>query len=146
MRGEKKPSNQRCSYCSGGVSSQVFKKNNNNPTHNLAIAASLCEPKPLHFSTLAANEGYWPSSAPHRCDATQNGFVSCTFCPPHPPSLIWEMLFRDPFEGMVFVFQPLCGFFSSFGECWMLSSQEQLNNSLFFPLDWLLLFSSTPTS
>lgn len=82
---KKKPSNQWCSYCSGGVSSQVFKKNNNNPTHNLAIAASLCEPKPLHFSVLAANEGCWPSSAPHRCDATENGLASCTFCQPPSP-------------------------------------------------------------
>lgn len=38
------------------------KKQTKKPTHNLAIAASLCEPEPSHSSALAANEGYWPSS------------------------------------------------------------------------------------
>lgn len=48
---------QQCSCCTGGVSSRVSQK----PTHNLTIASSLCELRPLAFSSPSANEGYWQS-------------------------------------------------------------------------------------
>lgn len=64
---EKNTSNQQCSYCSGGVSSQVSYK----PAHNRAIASSPREPEPLHLFPLFSNEGYLQSSAPHTCNTEE---------------------------------------------------------------------------